>query len=594
MILSSTRLSSTGLKGQTAPASPWAIYNDLTSGVLDRRFTFSRPSMAMMWDAAGRLVYAPHNLALWSEDISNAAWTKTGTVAAVATANAGLAPDLSNTASLIDLTPSVDARIAQTYSNPVPSGFAITMSVWLRAEPGQSGLMGMQVRRADASTPNTLLAVTDQWQRFTWTVPATAGSTAALWWIAHRGLGGHTLNQVFAWGAQFEYATTAGEYRKTTALAYHGPRFAFDPVTLQPLGLQIEAEARTNSLTRSDPSTAIAGSPGNVPTGWGLVLGASNGVTRSIVGVGSTAGLPWMDVELAGTFTAAENITFTPAPGTSTIAASAGQVWTASIWWGVQSGTLPNTVTPGLGGCRVRYGNPGLLAQTGSQTAPNAGFAPAVRTITTATAPAGTTVVIGDFVWTFAAGQAINCVIRMGPAQLELGGSASSYIPNTGTALTRAADVANVTGANFPASLLTAGEYTLFADSRLDRTTTATTYPMPLRIGTADNASRVSAYFNGVATNLVGEVVNAVGGFQGIAGAAAAPGLFHRIAFRAQTNNLRAAVNGVLSTQDTAAAVPAGVMVRADIGTSGFMGHIKALGVAPVGMTDAELLALTA
>jgi hypothetical protein len=154
--------------------------------------------------------------------------------------------------------------------------------------------------------------------------------------------------------------------------------------------------------------------------------------------------------------------------------------------------------------------------------------------------------------------------------------------------------VANVSGSNFPASLQSAAAYTLYAESSLDRSTTATTYPMPLRISTTANDSRVSLYFTGASTTLVGEVINAVGGFQGSAGAPAVPGLFYRAAFRAQTNDLRAAINGALTGPDTSAAVPAGVMVRSDIGALGFMGHIKAFGVAPVGLPDAELLALTA
>ena len=561
----------------------WAIYNDLTTGVLDPRITFSRASMATMVDDAGRLVYAPHNLALWSEDISDAAWVKTGAAAAVVTANAGLAPDGSNTADLIDLTPSSDARVAQTYSSPAPSGFAITMSVWLRAEPGQSGLMGMQVRRADASTPNTLLSVTDQWQRFTWTVGAATGTTPALWWIAHRGLVGHTLNRVLVWGAQIEYASTAGEYRKTTALAYHGPRFDFDPVTLQPLGLQIEAEVRTNLVTHSTDFTAAswaaAGASGTTTVATvSEVLNPNDGTTQSL-------------------FSAVSAAYARIAHGTAAPLGTGNNTTATSIFVRHKSGDAVCRLFLRNGAAGTVVAELTFNAQTGAVVSNTAGtfeIFPLPNNwwrVAVVGTPTG-----GSSLW-FSGGPYLGApwtgAVYLWQAQHEVGGNASSPIFTNGAVVTRSADIANVAGSNFPAVLQSASAYTLYAESRLERSTTAVTYPMPLRIGTTDNLSRVSLYFTGVSTNLVGEVVNSVGGFQGGVGAAAAPGLFHRIAFRAQTNDLRAAVNGALSGPDTAAAVPAGVLVRADIGVANFMGHIKAFGIAPVGARDAELLALT-
>jgi hypothetical protein len=183
-----------------------------------------------------------------------------------------------------------------------------------------------------------------------------------------------------------------------------------------------------NLITKSSPATAtIAGSNGTMPAGWVMGLGTFNGVTRSIVGVGNAPdGTPFMDVQFSGTFLAAENLPVTAPPGASAIPSNAGYVYTASVWWGVVSGTLPAAFN-GLGGVRVRYGNPGLLLQDTEGVVSNA----FERRSRTTTAPAGSTVAGMDWLWSFAAGQVINCVIRFGPFQFERGASMSDYIENS-------------------------------------------------------------------------------------------------------------------------------------------------------------------
>jgi hypothetical protein len=191
--------------------------------------------------------------------------------------------------------------------------------------------------------------------------------------------------------------------------------------------------APANLLTRSDPSTAVVGSPGSAPTGWGIVLGSTNGVTRSIVGQGVFNGIPFIDLQVSGTFTATENITVTPAPGVTTITATAGESWTGSIFWQIISGVLDNTATPLLGGVRLRWGNPGLINQVGSR---NVALYEWTRDFNSAIAPATTTVVGTDWVWSFSAGQDVNFTVRIGAMQLERTGpdSPKPYNVTTGSA----------------------------------------------------------------------------------------------------------------------------------------------------------------
>lgn len=61
-----------------------------TTPTLDPRITFSRASNATYFDSTGTLRYAPHNLLTYSEQLDNAAWTKTQSTTA---ANSIAAPD---------------------------------------------------------------------------------------------------------------------------------------------------------------------------------------------------------------------------------------------------------------------------------------------------------------------------------------------------------------------------------------------------------------------------------------------------------------------------------------------------------------------
>lgn len=188
-----------------------------------------------------------------------------------------------------------------------------------------------------------------------------------------------------------------------------------------------------NQLTRSGVATAAVGAPGTAPTGWTMTLGLSNGVTRSIVNKGFAGGIEYIDVAFTGTFTTAENITFAAAPGITTIAAQPGQRWCGSFYWALVSGVLPAPVVAIANGIRLRWGNPGVLAAN-----TNANFIPTTltRVSVIGTAPAATTVVGCDFLYSFAAGRTVNFVLRIGAFQLEQAdaNSPKPYIETTGTA----------------------------------------------------------------------------------------------------------------------------------------------------------------
>jgi hypothetical protein len=71
------------------------------------------------------------------------------------------------------------------------------------------------------------------------------------------------------------------------------------------------------------------------------------------------------------------------------------------------------------------------------------------------------------FVVSIASGVAVDFTFRFAAPQLELGAFPTSYIPTTGAAATRAADVASISGSNF-SSWYRQDEGTVFADCNSD------------------------------------------------------------------------------------------------------------------------------
>jgi len=191
-------------------------------------------------------------------------------------------------------------------------------------------------------------------------------------------------------------------------------RFNFDPVSLTRQGLLFEGQA-TNEITYSDASTAVV--PSTLPTGWSADQ-SQGGITRSIVGVANVNGVPCVDIRFAGTTT---NANFTLIrPGANIVLASATQ-YTFSGYSALISGAA-STASSELS-----------LSTTSTLT----------RRSTTGN-KSGTwfhRITIG-----WASGTTVDTIYRLGAIQAEIAPSMSSYILSSGSATTRFADAASVTG----------------------------------------------------------------------------------------------------------------------------------------------------
>lgn len=237
-------------------------------------------------------------------------------------------------------------------------------------------------------------------------------------------------------------ATYVNSSGVVTAATDNQPRFDYDPVSLTCKGLLIE-ESRTNLYTYSEDfrDTATAGSTRQ----WSY-SGSTVVVDQTTAPDGNntadlllpTAGLA--SHRLGCTVTMSGSVTYTQ----TLYAKPAGYSRIALYWTGVGSYTSFDVSTGQIlttvGGIASTISNAGN------------GWYKITNTYTQAATPGGSIriYVVGPTDTTIANFDADGTSgIYIWGAQLEAGAFATSYIPTSGTSLTRNADVATMTGTNF-------------------------------------------------------------------------------------------------------------------------------------------------
>lgn len=369
------------------------------------------------------------------------------------------------------------------------------------------------------------------------------------------------------------------------AVAIDGPRFDYDPVTLAPRGLLIE-EQRTNGIRNSTGGGAVVGTPGTLPTNW-AIGGTTTGLTTSVVGTGTANGINYVDIRFVGTAGAAinPNILFETS---SSIAAANGQSWAWSIYFSVVAGSL-NNVTGMLPIVSMFSSVPTLLGVLAGSAITPTGVLQRYLFATT-TNQALTAFVRAQLQFSAADGAAIDITLRIGLPQLELGAFATSPIPTTTAAATRAADVAVMTGANFSnwyrqdeGSLFVEGDAglgTLPCFASIDDATTNNR--IQLRRTTGDTVAALRMVSPGGSIDVTLTSGSAVGANKQAA------------SFSAGSQN--AAANGVLFTGITPiASMP--TVNRMDlgvgVGSTLLNGHLRRIAFFPRRLSNSELEGIT-
>jgi hypothetical protein len=227
------------------------------------------------------------------------------------------------------------------------------------------------------------------------------------------------------------------------------PRFDHNPTTGESLGLLVE-EQRTNSVRNNTMVGAVAGTPGTNPTNWGYVTTQSNGLTQTIVGTGTENGINYIDYRFNGTTVASPNAIAFGIEGLAGTAAT-GQTWTASIFLRLVSGTLTGVNNTQIGLIENTSGGGFVGGALYTVSPPTSAALIRQRATATRTLSGGATVGICALTLNInvAGSTAIDFTLRIGMPQLEQGAFATSVIPTTSATVTRSADVASITGANF-------------------------------------------------------------------------------------------------------------------------------------------------
>jgi hypothetical protein len=435
--------------------------------------THTRASSGTYVDSEGVIRTAVTNLLLRSEEFDNASWAKLSSSIAV---NAVTAPNGTLTADkLIEDTSSGGHFIEQLFT---ASATTFTASIYAKAA-GRShirgylidstGIISGSIFRVDLSTgaasqgSPVVTAVSDGWYRISMSGSLNGSSMRARWLISTPTTDVYTgdgTSGLYFWGAQLEQSATVGEYIPTTSTINSAPRFDHNPTTGESLGLLVE-EARTNLLLRSEEFDDASWTKSN------------GSITPNTI--------------------TAPNSTFTADKLVEDTANSGHFIYTNVSWVANQDYVLSVNVKRSESG---RYLS--MCQRTGSAFPSNLGaiFDPADGSIATNTLGAGyagseslgdgwyrcwiivtpnasvttsgvnirlsddSVTIVGSYTGDGTSG------IYLWGAQLEAGAFPTSYIPTVAATVTRAADVASITGSNF-SSWYRQDEGTVFSDSSI-------------------------------------------------------------------------------------------------------------------------------
>jgi len=591
-----------GLINGFGGADPYAgasLYLNFLDPVLDSRITFSRGTNATLIDSTGKLTYAPNNLLLRSQEFDNAAWGKTD---ATVTANTAIAPDGTLTADTLTTTVAVNPNAQQSLVGP-QTGLTFMFSVWVRA--GNSSEASVQLF-VNSGLPSGLVPITGgiasgpgtanlggaasgtmrvtglsttEWTRIyaVGTSASTSGNFTA--YIKNRTVSPQVGDTILFWGAQLEqvtYQTTPSTYVATTASAYYGPRFDYDPVTLAPRGLLIE-EARTNLLTYSDDWSNAAWIKQQVTISTNVTLSPDGTANADKIAEDNTTAFhrAYQTINKA-----ASAITYV-----YTVYIKAAERTTASVFIqdsGVFAQTDINLVTGALSNIvgTVSATNAGNGWWRVSVSGTSGAFATALCMVASNNG--------GSFLGTTGSG------IYVWGAQAEAASFATSYIPTVASTVTRNADVATMTGTNF-SSWYNQSEGTFIADvgrfSSVNSTGTAgflsaTDNPLAndwiLMFG--DGIGTPSIYVTGGVTqaNLVGAPITSGG----------------KVSFAYAANDFAASVNGGTVLTDTSGTLTTDITVLrigAFASNPNYLnGHVRTIAYFNTRLPNAQLQTLTA
>ena len=534
----------------------------------------TRASSGTYVGSDGLIKTARTNLLLQSEDFS-ANWTRTGIFAfgSGSVVDATSAPNGSTTADLITEDTSTGRhRVSQgiNFVAGVTYTFSIyakssTRNIYINFNTAFNASAGFnlsdgsyQINTGSAS----VASVGNGWYRVSVTGIATATATTSGFVQIQTGLvdenyTGDGTSGIYLWGAQLEQSTTVGEYVKTTSTINSTPRFDHDPTTGESLGLLVE-ESRTNLVEYSEDFSQWADSNCAIDTD---VQTAPDGTLTADKAVPNTNNAPHVRHVSVATTAGVTN--------TASVYAKAAEYNQIIILLG--TGGYGSTV-------KARYDlTAGTVQITGFGTNTTASIEPVengwYRCIvssegTAASTPQHQIRVLNENGDETYEGDGVKGLYLWG-AQIEEGSFPTSYIPTEGTTVTRAADVASISGSNF-SSWYRQDAGTVFVDSN----SAAANNTRIAAISDNTTASRIIlSRGSGSSGNINMSVTDTTVQFSGLVFATAlAAGTSNKVAAVYKANDFAGSVNGLTAVTQSTGTVPSAV-TQLGVGTGEVLGN---------------------
>jgi hypothetical protein len=567
----------------------------------DQLIDFTRTSAATFVNSSGNIASTAQsrNLLTFTQQFDNAAWTKTRSTI---TANTTTAPDGTSTADTLN----EDSTASSTHPVSVAvtlAAAAHTLSLYVKAS-GRSWVQLNLLSTANAfanfnvatgalgtvgsAATATITSVGNGWYRCTMTATTGAGAnTVAIYptsadnTVSFTGTG---IASLFIWGAQLEQASAATDYTRNVGGLFP-PRFDYDPVTRAPRGLLIE-EQRTNLLTYSEQFDNAAWTKSSATVTANATV-APDGTTTADRLIPAAASV---DGRAAQTFTGSAGATYTltvfgkaDAFNNIRLYSDDGATNLASVSYNLATGAVSTA---------ANVGGTWTAVSTTSAAVGNGWYRLSLTWTATGAAPTRAAI------WCRDTGDGTSGIFIWG-AQLEAGAFATSYIPTVASQVTRAADVATITGANFtPWYNQSAGTFVVegsrlhggnsYAALAVARAAGGITERIDMGLGSGQGGS-AGVFRDDVVVGGVNQA--ALGDF-----AAFAANTPYRGALAYAANDFASATSGANLATDASGTVPTVALLDLGNRNSGnfLNGHIRRLTFYPSRLSNAQLQALTA
>ena len=491
---------------------------------------FTRASSGTYVGSDGLIKTATTNLLLRSEEFDNS-WARAGILAfgSGSTADVTTAPNGVDSADLIteDTATSSVHRVIQ--SGLTVSAVSCTVSVYAKRANGTRNLeinanaltnaravfdLGTGTVGEISSGTAAIQSVSNGWYRCSVTGVSSGTTTSVFLQLATSTTASSSIytgdgtSGIYIWGAQLEQSSTVGEYVKTTSTINSAPRFDHDPTTGESLGLLVE-ESRTNSLTDSEDLTGQFKADVTVPFDSSVVNPTGSTGSYKILADSGLSGGSNGGIRIFKSTSPADNIV-----ASAFVKKSTHRYVYIGFGGLVNSFTALFDIEPGLTSNR-------LLGQSGNGTFTNidAGYQNLpndwirIWAVGTTTGTNGPTVGLGPDAATFnitnwtAAGT--EEIYAWGLQYEDNVSFPTSYIPTEGSTVTRAADVASISGSNY-SGWFNASEGSLYGEAQSFQSTASATalavisdatlsnrWEVDLRAGTAGGAGRTTIKSNG-------------------------------------------------------------------------------------------------